>query len=152
MGYCPRCRDYLRNEHFQLEPPTTGEIYYWSRSWPRGNPRLGPRTKSFFYEYDPAYMEAGRKILKEARQHFEEGTIPPRHPSFQWSMGSCKQCPSKRYCKNDEGIVDGKHKATMEKVTTLAESNGVAFARSIRPHYNFDNIRERVLAEWREET
>lgn len=152
MGYCPRCRDYSRNEHFQLEPPTTGEIFYWSRSWPRGNPRLGARTKSFFYEYDSEYMKSGREVLKEAREHFEEGMIPPRHPSMQWSNGACKQCPSKRYCKRDEGIEDGKRKATMEKVTTLAESNGVAFARTIRSHYSYETIRERVLAEWRKET
>lgn len=148
LGYCPRCRNYSINERFQLEQPTTGEIYYWSRSWPQGNPRLGQRTKSFYYDYDPAYMEAGREILKEARQHFEKGTVPPRHPSMQWSSGPCQRCPSKRYCKLDEGIEEGRRKTTMEKITTLAESNGVGYAKSIRSHYSFEETRDRVLTEW----
>jgi hypothetical protein len=157
MGRCPRCRTYgdaSPDTHFQLEPPTTGEIYYWSRSWPRGNPRLGPRTKSFFYEYDPKYMEDGREILKESRQHFEEGILPPRHPSMMWSNGACKQCQSKLYCRLDEGLEPRKRKPTMDKVATLAESNGVAYAKSVRPNYDFDTVHERVLAEWnqREET
>ena len=36
--YCPRCQDYPsphEMETFQLERPISGEIYYWSRSWPR---------------------------------------------------------------------------------------------------------------------
>jgi hypothetical protein len=41
---------------------------------------------------------------------------------------------------------------TMDKVATLAESNGVAYAKSVRPNYNYDDVRERVLSEWREET
>lgn len=144
---CPRCGPTITIE-FELERPTTGEIYYASRSWPQGNPRLGQRTKSFYYNYDPSYMKVGRKILKNARKHFEKGTIPPRHSSMQWASGPCKQCPSKRYCKLDEGIEEGKRKATMEKVTTLAESNGVEYAKSIRPHYSFEETRDRVLAEW----
>lgn len=144
---CPEHR-YDCQEAFKLDPPTTGEIYYASRSWPQGNPRLGQRTKSFYYDYDPVYMKTGREILKDARQHFEEGTVPPRHPSMQWSSGPCQRCPSKRYCKLDEGIEEGRRKTTMEKITTLAESNGVEYAKSIRPHYSFEKTRDRVLAEW----
>lgn len=155
MGRCPRCRDYgtaTRETHFQLEQPTTGEIYYWSRSWPRGNPRLGLRTKSFFYEYDAEYMEDGREILKDARKHFEEGTLPPRHRSFQWSVGPCGQCRHKVFCRLDEGLEPRKRKSTMDKVTMLAESNGVEYAKSVRENYSYDDVRERVLSEWREET
>jgi len=152
--YFNRCPEhgYDCQHAFRLEPPTTGEIYYWSRSWPRGNPRLGPRTKSFFYEYDPAYMEAGREILREARTHFEAGTIPPRHPSMQWSVGPCQNCESKIYCRMDEGLEPRKRKPTMTRRATLAESHGVEHALSVRPGYDLNVIRERVLSEWREET
>jgi len=146
---CPE-HGYDCQEGFKIEPPTTGEIYYASRSWPRGNPRLGARTKSSFYTYDPEYMTAGREILKDARGHFEAGTIPPRHPSMMWSAGPCQRCESKRYCKRDEGIEEGRRKRTMERVTTLAESNGVEHAKSVRSHYSWSDTRSQVFAEWDE--
>lgn len=147
---CPE-HGYDCQHSFELEPPTTGEVYYWSRSWPHGHPRDGQRTKSFFFEHDPAYMAAGREILKESRQHFIDGTLPPRHPSLQWSAGPCQHCPSKLYCRLDEGLEPRKRKPTMTKVVTLAESNAVEHAKSVRPHYNYDSTHELVLAEWSED-
>lgn len=76
------CEDELS---FKLEPPTTGEVYYWSRSWPR-------KTKSFYYEYDAAYMKAGHAVLEEAREHYVNDEIPPRPEHFQWSIGPCQYC------------------------------------------------------------
>lgn len=135
---------------FKLEQPTTGEIYYWSRSWPRGHPKHGTRVKSFFFEHDPAYMERGREVLREARDSFRSGALPPRPRHFQWSSKPCSQCRHKLFCRLDQGIEPRKRKATMPPVERLADSNGILYALSVRPNYNYMSTRARVLAEWNE--
>lgn len=149
----PRCPEhgYDCQHAFRLEQPTTGEIAYRSRSWPMGHPRHGPCRKSFFYEHDPAFMERGRAVLREARWHFEQGTLPLRPRHAQWSLRPCQYCPAKPYCRLDSGVEAGRRKVTTEPVALLAESNGIAHARTIRPGYAYEAARARVLDEWRGE-
>lgn len=138
---CPWCGS-ASSKTFHLEPPTTGEIYYWSRSWPR-------KTKSFFYEHDPAYMERGRRILAEAREHFINNELPPKPEHFQWSLGPCGNCSMKPHCRLDSGLAPRKRKPVEEDiVTALHESNGVRWAKAVRPHYDFAAVHSAVLREW----
>jgi hypothetical protein len=141
---CPRCEADNGVESFMLEPPTSGEVYYWSRSWPR-------KTKSFYYEYDPHFMAVMRRVLAETRQHFLANELPPRPDHFQWSAGPCKTCDSSAPCRPDAGVPGNKRKPDPKLVVeTLSESNGVANAQALRGDYDFDAIRARVLDEWGE--
>jgi hypothetical protein len=140
VGYCPRCEEYGCGKVIQLEPPTTGSIYYWSRSWPR-------KTVEFYFEHDPAFMETGRDVLRSAREHFEKGTIPPRRDNFMWSIGPCKKCPQKKFaCKPDFGKPTGKN--PVPPTTKLLESNGVKHAQELRPDYDPEAARAAVLERW----
>lgn len=143
-----RCPDhgYDCQHGFELEPPTSGEVYYWSRSWPR-------KTKSFYYEYDSRFMDAGREILAETRQHFLDDVLPERPGHFQWSSGPCKNCAFKAtVCRPDAGVPGRKRKPDPKLVrSTLSGSNGVDYAQALRDDYDFNANRERVLAEWEED-
>lgn len=148
FGYCPRCQDYpdLRGRehesHFHLDPPISGEIYYWSRSWPR-------KTKSFYYEHDPAFMAGVRGVLKQAQRAFIEDRIPERPEHFQWSVGACKQCRFKISCRIDSGLAPRQKKVRAENVRhKLTESANVERTLEMRPRYDPQAVRERVLQEW----
>lgn len=141
-GYCRWCKGY-DVEFFELEPPTTGEIYYWSRSWPR-------KTKSFYFELDEPFMAAGKAHLAQAREHYILDTIPPRPDHFQWSVGPCARCQFKPFCRADDGVPGRKRKPDPKIVRTkLTESHGVAATLTKRPHYDPAATRERVFQEWR---
>lgn len=150
LRYCPWCGNEGQVE-IDLEPPTTGEIYYWSRSWPRGNPRLGPGTKSFFFEHDPEYMERGRRTLRIVRDSFRAGDLPARNRTFQWGQLPCAQCSYKRVCRLDEGVQPRKRKATEKPTLKLVDSHAIPHALSIRKNYNYETTMAGVLAEWNEE-
>lgn len=145
FGHCPRCprdRGYDDKITFELEPPTTAEIYYWSRSWPR-------KTKSFYYTHDQQFMDDGLKVLAEVRDHYLNDTIPPRPDHFQWSVGPCGNCSFKPFCKHDFGLRGQQRKPRPENVQTrLALSAGVDHTYSLRPRYDPDATRSRVLQEW----
>lgn len=146
FGYCPRCRDYgdaSRESHFHLDPPTTGEIYYWSRSWPR-------KTKSFYYELDSEFMRRGFDVLSRVREYFIEDTIPPRPDDFQWSVGPCKNCQHKPFCRIDFGLPEPRLRKPRPDLvrTALSKSAGVDHAREIRTNYDPDAIRRRVFEQW----
>ncbi len=145
---CPVCGP-TEVVEFNLESPTSGEIYYASRSWPRGHPRHGKRTKTFFYEHDEAFMDRGKKVLAEARDAFVAGLLPARPRYMQWSALPCSQCRYKdKVCRLDEGLLPRKRKATSEPVKMLDESNAVVHAKSVRPKYNYEDTRAAVLAQW----
>lgn len=142
FGICPRCQGYGGALEFDLEPPTSGEIYYWSRSWPR-------TTKSFYFEYDKNFVDAGREVLARARRAFLGGALPARPEHFQWSVGPCGACQFKPSCRLDHGLEGPrKRKPTLPPVVKLAESNAVAYAESMRPDYDYASVRARVLSEW----
>lgn len=149
MGYCPRCKDYgdaSRDSHFELEPPTSGEIYYWSRSWPR-------KTKSFYYEYDPLYLNRGRALLAETREHFLADELPDRPPHFQWSVGPCASCRFKAgACRPDAGVPGNKRKPVPELIRrTLSTSHGIEHAQQLQPGYSYEASRARVLKSWQQD-
>ncbi len=149
LQLCPWCHaEQFEHASFDLDPPTTGELYYWSRSWPRGHPRHGKRTKTFFFEHDPAFMESGRKVLAHARDSFVAGSLPRRPRHMQWSLGACKFCNYRPVCRLDEGVQPNKRKATVEPAQTLAESNAIEHALSIRPGYSYEKTRNQVLKQW----
>lgn len=143
LRFCPFCGvesldDYLT---FVLEPPDSGEIYYWSRSWPR-------KTRSFYYEHDQAFLDAGREVFARVRDNFILGKLPPRPDHFQWSIGPCGQCRFKRSCRLDEGVEPRKRKATLPIVTRLEDSNAIAHVTNMRPAYDYQATRTRVIEEW----
>ncbi len=149
LQFCPWCdAEQIEHVSFDLDPPTSGEIYYASRSWPRGHPRHGKRTKTFFYEHDEAFMNLGKKVLAEARDAFVAGRLPTRPRHMQWSALPCKQCRYKPICRLDEGVQPNKRKATAAPVERLDESNAVAHAKSVRPNYSYEDTRAAVLAQW----
>jgi hypothetical protein len=125
-------------QRLDLEPAESGSIYYFSRDTPWGKPLA-------FYEpmfdYDPEFMQEGRRHLSEWREAFLEGRLPERPDGFMWSKGYCKFCDFKKHaCRPDD-----KH-----GVQDLAESYGIEFARAIRPGYSYDEIRAEVLKHWPE--
>lgn len=141
-GYCPRCEDYAGTEVFHLDPPTTGEIYYWSRSWPR-------KTKSFFFEHDPSFMANGMAVLRQARQAYIDDRLPERPAHFQWGVGPCQNCDFKPFCRADSGVPGRLRKPRPELIRTrLTESHGVESTRSLRPKYDPEAVRARVFQEW----
>lgn len=149
LQFCPWCdAEMLDFRSFILDRPTSGELYYWSRSWPRGHPRHGKRTKTFFYDHDTAWMDRGRKVLAQARDGFLAGTLPERPKHMQWSALPCKQCRYRPVCRLDDGVQPGKRKATVEPVLELAKSNAVDLALSVRPNYSYENTRAAVLKQW----
>lgn len=142
LARCPRCRDYNAGLEFVLEPPTSGEIYYWNRSWPRD-------TKSFYFEFDKSFVDAGRSVLARARRAFLSGVLPERPEHFQWSVGPCGQCSYKPSCRLDFGLeTPRKRKPSMPPVTKLAESHVIEHAKAVRDHYDYAQTRARVLKEW----
>lgn len=117
----------------EYKPVQDGSIFYCSRDDPSF-------THEFFYSYDPAFMEQGRDRLAEWNDYFVRGELPP-HPfgGKEWSQLPCKWCPFKKFaCKPD-------HKAG---VTKLRDSNGIEWAREIRPNYDYDKKRKAVLTRW----
>jgi hypothetical protein len=144
---CPQHRgfDCLQEEIF--EPVQYGFLYYISRDNPCD-------TWEFYYEYDPSFMESGREKLKQWREAFIEETLPQTnfenkrysHPfNWKWTVdGSpCKWCNFGTVCRNDHDTA----KQT-QKPIRLAESAAVDFAKGIRLDYDWNAVKEAVLARW----
>lgn len=141
-AWCPDDQKYDDPVFFRPEPPDCGVIYYWSRSWPR-------KIKEFAVNHDEEVFRRGLDVLSSARQHFLDGTLPPRPDHFQWSLAPCNFCAQKASCRLDSGLAPRKRKPDPDLIrTTLAESHAVDHARSLRPHYDLDAIRARVLETW----
>lgn len=139
--YCPWCDTY-DPVFFDLEPPDCGEIYYWSRSWPR-------KVKEFFVSHDEGVFQRGLDVVGSAREHFIAGTLPPRPDHFQWALNPCGNCTMRASCRLDSGLAPRKRKPDPDLVrVTLAESHAVDHARSLRPHYDLEAVRRRVLETW----
>jgi hypothetical protein len=129
----------------KLKPPDHGFIYYVSRDNPVD-------TWEFYYEYDPAFYDAGVAKLAEWRKHFIDGILPQTnfaakryaHP-FGWLWGDqpCKFCDFGDVCRLDM-------KAALEKGEPLsfAESAAVEQAHDLRPEYDLDLVRTAVLDRW----
>jgi hypothetical protein len=133
----------------QLEPPDHGFIYYVSRDNPID-------TWEFYYEYDPAFYEAGVEKLALWREFFLAGILPQTnftakrfaHP-FGWLWGDepCKFCDYGDVCRLDM-------KLSLEKREPLAftESAAVEQAKELRAEYDLDLVRTAVLERWNEQS
>jgi hypothetical protein len=136
MRFCPVHRSFeCEVVGLRLAPPDDGTLIYSSRDDPL-------TTVSYYVEYDPEFMAAGRARLAEWRGYYERGEIPP-HPlegqSKKWNVSPCRFCGMKaKACKPDY----------TGKVTSLAESHGVEHAEHVRGHYDYDAQRASVLDRW----
>ena len=131
------CRDHQDGldclTEIELGPPMTASIYYHSLERPRV-------TQEWFLELPDGFMESGRRVLRQALEHFERRELP-QHPfgGKGWSELPCKWCDFKKHaCKPD-------HKAG---ITAMEESNGIAFAQEIRPGYDFEAVHSAVIERW----
>jgi hypothetical protein len=135
-------------EAVTLPPVEYGYLYYTSRNDP-------DITREFYFEYDPRFMEEGRKRLAIWRGYWEQGLLPQtkfegKHP-FGWNWTTddspCKWCgygPAGSYvCRED-------HQEAVKRGETLplAESLAVEEARASRPEYDLDLVRAAVAARW----
>lgn len=115
----------------ELEPIDGGYLVYFSRQRPR-------LRKGFFVALDlPAYA-AAREVLVLWRQHFEEGTLPDRDPSWYWTAQPCKWCRVKKLCKAD----------LKAGITQMEDSTAIALAKAVMPKYDLGEVRRVVLTRW----
>jgi hypothetical protein len=132
-----------------LAPPRRGYLYYVSRENPID-------TFEFMFEYDPAFMAAGRKRLASWRQAFLDDLLPATnfddkrfsHPfGWQWTKDNypCKWCDWGQICRDD-------HRAAVAAGgrIALSASAGVDDTREIRPEYDPSRVREAVETFWAE--
>jgi len=135
-------------EEVTLRPVEHGYLYYVSRDNPLD-------TREYYYEHDPAFMDAGRKQLRVWRKFFEEGVLPAtqvtgKHP-FGWNWTTddspCKFCPygptGSYVCKED-------HAESVKRgdLLPLADSQAIEDARQVRPDYDLGLVRAAVFARW----
>lgn len=130
-----------------LELADHGVIYYLSRNDPE-------YTAEFRVDYDSAFWEAGLEKLRAWKQLFIDDELPQasdpedrkRHPmgfksGWRFTELPCVWCDYKKsVCRKD-------HEAG---ITKLSESKGVTRTKNIRPSYDPDEKRKRVLDEWKD--
>lgn len=116
-----------------LEPAKSGYIYYVSREDPR-------TTAEFYVQADWDLINEGIEKLKGWRQNFIDDELPELPKIWFWSKGPCRFCDFKKnVCKPD----------WKAGVTKISESNGIEFTKNLRPTYDFDKIKKRVIDKWR---
>lgn len=120
-----------------------GFIYYLSRDKPSV-------TAEYRVDYDPHFFEAGLQRLKEWKAMFMEDVLPELNPpakrtsrshpnGWRWSYPPCNWCDFKKTCQLD----------FQQSITTLSESVGIERAKLVRPQYDADAARERVMSRWK---
>jgi hypothetical protein len=144
---CPEHRSdkCLRSE--VLEPVEYGSLYYVSRDDPCD-------TWEFSFDYDPDFMEEGRKKLRHWREWFLQNKLPQTqfedkrfsHPfGWMWTKDEypCKWCSYGDICRED-------HKAAVKQQApiNLEDSVAVELAQEVRPDYDLDLVRQAVLRRW----
>ena len=125
-----------------LDPVTHGYIYYLSRD----NPSI---TAEYRIDLDEEFFRKGVARLMQWKAWFDEGFLPEMNPSkrtskfghphgWRWSYQPCAWCNFRKTCQLDfrEGNVD------------LTASIGVERARLVRPDYDPEAARRRVLERW----
>ena len=136
-----------------LLPPRYGFLYYVSRDNPVD-------TFEYYFEYDPAFMEAGRKQLAAWKAWWKEGLLPQTHYEdkryshpFNWTWtksqkhpnSPCQWCDYGQVCREDHSVA----KKT-GKPTKLSESYGIAVAQEMREDYSLDLVQQAIDARWPE--
>lgn len=128
-----------------LDPVTHGYVYYVSRGDKKGEREVV--TAEFRVDYDQRFFEIGVARLVEWKLAFEQDVLiagkadERHHPmGWKWSYPPCQWCDFKKTCKLD----------FQEKVSALTDSRGVDRARLVRPDYDPQLMRNRVLARWKD--
>ena len=120
-----------------FDPCDHGFLYYFSRD-------NADDTAEFRVDYDKQFFELGIERLKQWKAMFEEDFLPSVNPSkrhpmgWRWSYPPCQFCNFKKTCQLDH----------QQNITQLSESVGVERAKLIRPQYDLESARLRVLARW----
>jgi hypothetical protein len=115
-----------------LQPAKGGIIYYVSRQDPTN-------THEFYVEADGMLMADANAVIAAAKECFIEDRLPPRPKDWKWSESPCQYCDFKKFaCKPDDKA----------GITVLSETNGIAFAKTVRDEYDPDETREKVLKRW----
>lgn len=125
-----------------------GYIYYMPRDT-KYAPRDPVPTAEFFVEYDARFFEGGLAKLKQWKAYFMEDVLPElkppakitsrSHPNgWKWSQQPCQWCKFKAICKLDH----------QQGIVALSESVGINRTQMVRPHYDPDEARKRVIERW----
>lgn len=115
-----------------LQPAIGGIIYYVSRQDPT-------HTAEFYIEADGMLMADANAVIAAAKLDFQVDRLPPRPKDWKWSEHPCQFCDFKKFaCKPDDKA----------GITVLSETNGAAFARTVRGEYDPFKTREKVLERW----
>lgn len=120
-----------------LEPCTSGSIYYVSRDNPSN-------TFEYYFAYDPDFMDEGRAKLANWKASYETGVLPERPRNavgkvVGWSEEPCKWCPLKKeVCKPD----------FQAGATLIEHSHAHQYAQRLKPDYDSTTTREEVVGRW----
>jgi hypothetical protein len=122
----------LEGIEWELEPPTSGILYYVSRQDPTF-------TKEFYIEKNQEVIDKSVETLRKLKHYYLSGVLPQRDKSIKWSEPPGKWCKFKKECcKKDD----------KEKIIELSKSNGIEFAKFVRPSYDYETTRQKVLNRW----
>jgi hypothetical protein len=115
-----------------LEPAIGGILYYVSRENPRN-------TFEFYFNANWPLINTALERLKEWKSYFLSDILPPRDKNWRWTEQPCRWCQEKKFvCKPDD----------KSNVSKLSESGALEWAQTIITSYNYDAIKEKVLARW----
>lgn len=115
-----------------LEPVTSGSLYYVSRSRPRN-------TMEYYFDLDTEFFEQGLKKIQEWQLDYIAGILPARDKAWKWTETPCKWCKFKKHvCKPD-------YKA---KIGSIEDSHAIEYSKSVNPNYSYEDRRAKVLERW----
>ena len=122
-----------------LDSVQYGMLFYLSRNDPTC-------TAEFRVDFDQRFFDMGIERLKQWATWFQEGVLPSINPSkkhpmgWRWSYPPCVWCSFKKTCQLDHE----------QSCTDLTKSIGIDRTQKIRPDYDPEAARFRVLARWRQ--
>lgn len=130
--FCRKFHDDMGWGSTNLSLAKGGIIYYVSRQDPTF-------SKQFYIAYDSAIIDKAIKTLKKTKENFYLNKLPARPKDWKWSEEPCKWCPFKKEaCKKD-------WKAGVEE---LDKSNGIEFAKMVKPSYDYDEVKSKIEERW----
>jgi CRISPR/Cas system-associated exonuclease Cas4 (RecB family) len=126
-----------------LDQITHGYIYYLSRDRPDD-------TAEFRVDLDMRFYEAGVEQLLKWKQMFLDEVLPEYDPGkrttkfghpmgWKWSKLPCAWCSFRKTCQLD----------FRQNIQEMRESVGIERAKLVRPQYDYQVARQRVLERWR---
>lgn len=122
----------------KVEPPNCGTLLYASREEPL------TCMMSYYIQHDQEFIESGKKKLRDWKQQFVDGKLPPHineGDSKKWTTGECRYCDHKsaKYCKEDY----------KNKTQDLKDSALIEFNKKYKPGYRYEQTRNEVLERWK---